>query len=124
MERFELRAEHVTLLRAANVWWWGAEYGAPCIDPKRPYGNGDVENDIGRLLGATMLGDDGDGPCYSSVQRAAFRTWHKETEKALQVILASGSFEPGVYVADKYSRRWRRHTPDQPNGTRNGLEAS
>ena len=45
------------------------EYGGIGLDPKRPFGNSDVEADILKLLEWEMEGDDGDGPCYSSAQR-------------------------------------------------------
>lgn len=44
------------------------EYGAPGLDYKRPFGNGDVEFDILIILGCEKEGDDGDGPCFSSEQ--------------------------------------------------------
>ncbi len=50
-DRFILTDEHVKLLRQANVSWDGCEFGAPGIDPKRPYGNGDVHSDIVEILG-------------------------------------------------------------------------
>jgi hypothetical protein len=45
------------------------EYGSIGIDCKRPFGNSDVEGDILTIIGAKMEGDDGQGPCFSSVQR-------------------------------------------------------
>ena len=55
----------------ANLRMLTWEYGAPGLDPKRPFGNSDVEADIlADILGAKPTGDDGDGPCWSSEQRA------------------------------------------------------
>lgn len=45
------------------------EYGAPGLDPKRPFGNSDVERDILVLLDIDPEGDDGDAECFSSRQR-------------------------------------------------------
>lgn len=45
------------------------EYGGIGLDPKRPFGNSDVEGDMLELLDWEQEGDDGDGPCYSSEQR-------------------------------------------------------
>lgn len=51
------------------------EYGAPGLDPKRPFGNSDVECDIlDDVLGAEPEGDDGGGPCFSSAQRQYARS--------------------------------------------------
>lgn len=45
------------------------EYGGIGVDPKRPFGNSDVEGDMLELLACEPEGDDGDGPCWSSMQR-------------------------------------------------------
>lgn len=45
------------------------EYGGIGLDPKRPFGNSDVERDILDIIGWKMEGDDGYGPCYSRYQR-------------------------------------------------------
>ena len=50
--------------------WLPWEYGAPGLDPKRPFGNSDVEGDVLELLGCSPEGDDGDSACWSSKQRA------------------------------------------------------
>jgi hypothetical protein len=47
----------------------GCYHGYIGTDAKRPFGNQDVEDDILEIIGATMEGDDGDGPCWSSKQR-------------------------------------------------------
>lgn len=47
----EITNDHLKLLEKVYWQWQDAEYGAPEIDPKRPYGNSDVENDIAELLG-------------------------------------------------------------------------
>lgn len=54
------------------------EYGAIGVDPKRPFGNSDVESDILEMLGAEAEGDDGDGPCWSSKQREYARGLYHE----------------------------------------------
>lgn len=39
-------ADHLALL-AESCWSWNeAEFGAASMDPKRPYGNSDVEDDL------------------------------------------------------------------------------
>lgn len=43
-------ADHVALLQSCYWDWNGDEFGAPSMDPKRPYGNSDVENDLAALL--------------------------------------------------------------------------
>lgn len=81
---FNLTNQHIALLRRANVTWGNAEYGAPRIDPKRPYGNSDVEGDMLEIL--------------QNEVKQQLGTLHRETETALCIILKTGSFIPGVYI--------------------------
>jgi hypothetical protein len=103
---FTLTADHLKLLRAANVGWSDYETGAPEIDGKRPYGNSFVAGDVAELLGWTV--DDEDGLTDEQVDTAL--TIHRETEYALQILLTTGQSEPGRYVmAKQYDyRSWQR----------------
>ena len=49
MNTFELTENHIKLLRNAYVSWDDCETGAPAIDPKRPYGNKYIAQDISAL---------------------------------------------------------------------------
>lgn len=107
MPRFELREDHVTLLRAMYVGWTGCEFGAPEIDPKRPYGDGNVTHSIAELLSMELF-EDADGEKHLSPEQDKYvRRLHRETQLALQVVLRTGAFEPGVYVCDEYRTNWR-----------------
>ncbi len=109
MKTFVLTDTHIKLLRAANVSWGDCEYGAPAIDPKKPYGNGDVINDIAKIIGLPVTkSDDGE---HHPVIAEALKRLHRETEIAFVIVLATGSFEPGTYQADDYSRNWRKVKP-------------
>lgn len=44
------------------------EYGAIGVDPKRPFGNRNVEGDILEIIGWEMEGNDGEDECYASWQ--------------------------------------------------------
>jgi hypothetical protein len=50
VREFTVTDEHLRLLRRAHVFWDEAEFGAPSIDPKRPYGNSDVRGDMAEIL--------------------------------------------------------------------------
>lgn len=105
-DTFELTADLVKLLRASwvNEELSGDEYGAAEIDPKRPYGNSDVELDIAEELG-WLPGEDGP----TDEERARARELHALTPTALQVVLSTGSFEPGTYRRiTRYGNRWER----------------
>lgn len=42
--------DHLKLLKAAYWSWDDCEFGAASMDPKRPYGNSNVLNDLAELL--------------------------------------------------------------------------
>jgi len=106
MRRFTLTDDHLKLLRRANISWDDCEFGAPGLDPKRPFGNSDVLGDIHEIIGvpADNRYDDGEWPAgveerYTSV--------YSELAIALEIVLRTGTFEVGVYEADVYRRNWR-----------------
>lgn len=103
---FVLRPEHIALLRASYVRWAPEAYeGYAAIDCKRPYGNSDVVGDIAKILGLDAPEDTEDW-----VLREPLLELHRQTSTALQILLLTGSFEPGVFVSDQWgsSRSWRR----------------
>lgn len=107
MRRFALTDEHLKLLRRMNVQWDDRMCGAPTVDAKRPYGNGDYLNDISSILGMELFEDDQGEHHLSRQQAQQIEQLHRETEVALQVVLATGTFMPGVYVAGDYTDDWR-----------------
>jgi len=90
MEKFTLTKTHLKLLRRFEVGWQDCEFGAPEIDPKRPYGNSDVEEDMREILPELPLNDE---ECCSL---------HKETQNALQIVLRTGKFKAGDYEREEY----------------------
>jgi hypothetical protein len=123
-KNFTLTENHLKLLRRMNVSYnEDCEYGAPEIDPKRPYGNSNVEQDIIEILGMKELregvfefdfngkkwllkGEDKyniefvgpeDEKLVEQLQKL-----HRETETALQIVLSTGSFKPGKYKEKDY----------------------
>jgi hypothetical protein len=102
---FVLKPEHITLLRQVNIGWDDTEFGAPQIDPKRPYGNSDVLRDIASILG--LPGRDQDSYQFPPGQEAVMAKLHSETQTALAIVLQTGSFEPGTFNQLGY-RNWER----------------
>jgi hypothetical protein len=102
LEFFVLTPEHIKLLQRLTVYWRVNPdgYGAPTVDVIRPYGNSDIHGDIAELLGLPQP-DWEAGATYSPDQIVLMDTFHRETEFALQVVLQTGQFQPGLYV-----RRW------------------
>ncbi|RQS68906.1 DNA damage-inducible protein D [Burkholderia sp. Bp8963] len=98
--RFELRDEHLTLLRAA-VWWTvdansiddvlGEDdlWPMPMIDGKRPYGNSSYfQLDMADLLGEPYRHDLRGHAVDDPAKDARLEHLHQETLAALQVFLA------------------------------------
>lgn len=104
--RFTVTEDHLKLLRHAYVRWFDAEYGAPTIDPKRPYGNSHVPNDIAEILGWEIPKD---GVPYNDEKAKEI---HKGTETALEIALRVGYFKAGKYEAHKYLHDWREIVVD------------
>lgn len=105
-ELFEIKTEHLELLKRAFVSWSHGEYGAPAIDCKRPYGNSYVEGDIAEIFGWKYDEEEG----LTEEQEAKARIIHEETKTALQIALATQKFETGVYLNyEKYNHtKWRK----------------
>jgi len=78
-----MRDEQKDLKRLADAFFdelcmLDIEYGGIGLDPKRPFGNSDVERDILELLDCEPEGDDGEAECYSSKQRAYAESLYRE----------------------------------------------
>src|SRR6266702_4784821 len=98
--RFTVTDEHLRLLRRAHVTSVDAEFGAPEIDCKRPYGNSDVYSDIAEILGIPE--DEWFEEDIAPFPEAEWRflRLHVETAVVLQTGLATGEFRPGRCVRE------------------------
>jgi len=72
--------------------------GAPQIDPKRPYGNGDVVADVADIIGIEMP-DDEDDEKYCSVADEMY-SLHLDMETVLQIIVDTMQIKEGKYSRD------------------------
>jgi len=100
---FQLTNEHLKLARRTCIYWQKNAYlGAPAVDQKRPYGNSSILEDIAEITGMELFIDANDEKHISKEQEEKCLLLHKEMETALQIILATGSFQPGLYEADRY----------------------
>lgn len=109
LHKFKLKQEHLKLLRRANIYWDFAETGAPAIDPKRPYGNSNVIEDIAEILEeAPSLVKDGEN-IFSDEQEEKFLKLHQESLHALQVVLQNLTIKPGDFEnVEEYGYEWER----------------
>ena len=92
---FEVREEHIKLLKQTYIGWDDCEFGAPSIDCKRPYGNSDVFSDIARILDIKP-GDDDYDP-FTDEQTSYMLRLHSELETVLQIFVQIGQMEIGWY---------------------------
>jgi hypothetical protein len=114
---FTLTEEHIKLLSRANVSWDSCEFGAPAIDPKRPYGNSDVIDDIAEILciERETCPHCGSGEPFDEVDKQRLESLHRETETALQIILSTKSFIPGKYIDMDLNNNWKLLEKQTPN---------
>ena len=125
-QKFTLKLEHITLLSNAYTGWDDCEFGAPEIDPKRPYGNSNVYQDMLEILGVKEIkkgkyefrqfgkrwllkGEDKNNIDLDNETDLCdeLDDLHKELETALQIVLKTKSFASGLYEAEKYGNDWK-----------------
>jgi hypothetical protein len=101
---FEVKEEHLKLLRRAYIGWNDMEHGAPSIDPKRPYGDSFVYADIAEILEVrpSYRGD------WTDEDYNYMNQMHSETATVLQIILKTGKMETGIYEASEYGQDWKK----------------
>jgi hypothetical protein len=97
---FEVTKEHLKLLRGMYITWNEDEFGAPSVDPKRPYGNSQVYDDMRAILGEL-------GELYYPEEELDLL--HKQTAIALQIVLKTGKYKAAKYRADRYTQGWKEY---------------
>ena len=126
--RFNLKTEHLNLLQRFVVGWNGCEFGAPTIDPKRPYGDSNVYQSMINILGLKELRDgvyeftlDGEKWILKGEDKNSLyldgkdeekltdklRILHEETKEVLQICLSSLKFEEGTFEKIDYGN-WKK----------------
>lgn len=88
-DEFLVVHDHIQLLSNSYTYWNDCEFGAPGIDPKRPFGNSDVEEDYEEITGKP----------YNDVV-------YKQLETCLQILIDNLSIHAGLYRYDKEDNRW------------------
>lgn len=102
MEIFTVTEEHIKLIQKMCVYFDDtAEFGAPRIDPKRPYGNGDVYGDMCEILGKQKPDFDND-EYYSDSDILYFDKLHKEMTAVLAILIQHLSLRKGDYKESEY----------------------
>lgn len=92
-ETFTLTADHLKLVRAMYFNYDpDTEHGAPEVNPKRPYGNSDVYDDMRDILGV------------KSLRKSQLDILHKETATVLQLMVQNCELPLGEYVQNRHSK--------------------
>lgn len=109
---FTITEQHVRLLRRMYVGWEDCEFGAPAIDCKRPYGNGDVVEDMAEILGFEVDEDEG----VSREHEEYLTNLHREMQTVIQIVLRNAVVVPGTYLAGEYGVNWQPALPSSSAG--------
>jgi hypothetical protein len=110
MKTFTVTKEHILLLKNLQVEWSDVEFGAPEIDPKRPYGNSDVIRDIAEIIYGPkayneMVDEDGLLPAKTEDKLCNL---HKDMQTVLQICVFNNGVKAKTYVLkDKYGSDWK-----------------
>ena len=87
------------------------EFGAPEVDPKRPYGNSDVYDDIAEILGLEVGEDQWGYRRFADEQIDYMNEVHRQMETVLQILVrnAREGISPGIYAtSSRYGMDWKR----------------
>lgn len=114
-ELFDLKQEHIDLLKHVNLKWEeDPDYGGPAVDGKRPYGERLLLESVAEALNWKPA------ECDCGVENCNFEDWtddqeeaakalHKDILPAMQIVLQTQSFTPGIYARDTAGQWHRLH---------------
>ena len=103
---FTVTDNHIKLAKMAKVSWDECEFGAPGIDPKRPYGESGVLLSIAEIIGLKLFINSDEEKQMSKEQVELCQQLHCEMETVLQILLSNCHLEAGKYEAEEYSSIW------------------
>lgn len=115
-QTFEVTENHIKLLGRLYIDWYNYAYnGAPGVDPKRPFGNSDVDGDIYQIINdVQVLPEEAEEDEFWQERREEYDKLFRDMEFVVQIttyLAGQGELiEPGVYFRpDMYNRRvWTR----------------
>ena len=104
---FELKKEHLVLLKKSCWSWNDCEYGAPGMDCKRPFGNSGVDTDLAEILSKESPRCPHCNELIDTAIQERNKAIYEELLIALEIICHTTSFELGLYRQnDRY--RWEK----------------
>ncbi|QEM41485.1 hypothetical protein SEA_FORZA_16 [Gordonia phage Forza] len=97
---FEVTEDHIKLAKRTYFSYdeW-CEFGGPVVDPKRPYGNSSVYEDMAEILGVPMEEDAWGDPILPSGMKERLDKLHHEMEHFFQIlaVYCTEGVRPGRY---------------------------
>lgn len=116
---FKLTQEHIALMKELRFYYEDdCEYGGPSVDMKRPFGNSGRTQIVRDMAEALGIPDDKvcdrDGELIEP-EASRIEGIYRELPKAIECVFRSGSMEPGIFEAPRYTSKWVR-IGDAPAG--------
>lgn len=108
-ETFEVTDDHLILVRELYWTWDDCEFGAPAVDPKRPYGNSDVVGDIAAILRYEAITDpdNEDEPYFDEEDASNMERSHYALVSLLEIACQRLAFPaPGSVWRKNPAGRW------------------
>lgn len=116
-KRFVINEDHLKLLKELAIGWNHMEFGSPTVDPKKPFGNSDVFQDMVKVLGwekkiqidwcLPKNFDLDEDELPEEIEEVLFDLY-RELDVVLEICLRTQSFKPGVYESDMYGSNWKK----------------
>jgi len=99
---FDVTKNHLKLLQRMNTNWWECEFGAPAIDPKRPYGNSSVYADILEILKIKTKFWNTEQEDITTEGQEYCNVLHREMEIVLEILVQNLKIKIGKYFYIDY----------------------
>lgn len=109
MKELVVTENHIKLLKSCYVDWNPTEFGGPCVDPKRPFGNSDVIRDMANILGMKLADYETDNEKYKRQCASLIKGYH-ELQECLQILISNLKIEPGKYARENEydAKSWKK----------------
>lgn len=100
---------HLKLLKNLHIDWDDTEFGAPCVNPKRPFGNSDVFADMAQILGFKLADYEKQAEKYDKQCDSLIKGYH-ELQECLQILCTNLKLEPGKYALENEydAKSWKK----------------
>lgn len=98
MQNFIVTKNHLKLLKNLKFSWNDTEFGAPTVDPERPFGSRTVYPDMAKILGIRFIGIEEDEKKYQRLLEN-LEKGYGELQTCLEILCQNFSIEEGEYFA-------------------------